>query len=248
MKSAPFLALAVIASTASLTDAGAEVKGLTPPLDADSTAAAVSAILTVGGQTSRLPLQVEAAGGAPPAYDKQTSVASLSKSVKLFGGVTLKADAKRLVSTAVSAGKVGTTILSTATSTIASTGLVVTSPATGTLLTITSGEIKSHAAYHVLGKRSTVLGSSSIVSLVINAASLGVNNVTFSGTPTVNQILYQNSDQSLTVYLNAQMKTTLGDNATGLSVEAIDVHAVNLLVDGVPVSGDIAIGITSAKR
>jgi len=121
-------------------------------------------------------------------------------------------------------------------------------PGIGTFFTFSGTSIESKAAFRINSHGGiSYTGSAAIGSITINAPYLGINNVTFSGKPTVNQILFQNAAQTLTIYLNAQTTTTASGKLASVKVDAVDVHFANFSALGATVSGDLEIGSTSAN-
>jgi hypothetical protein len=92
----------------------------------------------------------------------------------------------------------------------------------------------------------TVQGRVTISSLKVVVPVLGVNK-TFSGTPKVNQILHQNSDKSVVIYLNRQVETKAAGKPTSIAVSAIDAEVHNLKLPGTTISGSIVVEPTFAK-
>ncbi|HEX4506511.1 MAG TPA: hypothetical protein VH722_12325, partial [Alphaproteobacteria bacterium] len=82
--------------------------------------------------------------------------------------------------------------------------------------------------------------------VTINAPLLGLNNKTFSGSPTVNQVLYQSPDKSVTVYLNRQIETMAAGKPTSITVQAIAI-VFNKAVNQVSLGADIVVGASMAN-
>jgi hypothetical protein len=216
------------------------------PLTASSAAAALNVAAVINGQKLSLLNQVPAAGSAPPDYNVTTSLATYSKSSTTASGITLTASARTIgdKATAVTAAA----ITAIASSSIGSISAILSSSSFGTLMTLTGSRVMSKASLKLTkaGVASST-GSTTIVRLAIDAPLLGINNVTFAGTPTINQVLFHNADDSLVVYLNAQTVTKAAGRQMSIKVDAVDVRIRNFSLAGNTVAGDIEIGSSFAK-
>ncbi|HEX4507177.1 MAG TPA: choice-of-anchor P family protein, partial [Alphaproteobacteria bacterium] len=117
----------------------------------------------------------------------------------------------------------------------------------GKVITVTTGKIQSEARFTQTkaGVRS-VQGSTSLLNVRIDSDALGIHK-TYSGKPKPNDVLYHNSDNSLIIYLNRQIKTTVAGKVAGITVDAIDVQLNNLKFAGQRASGSITVGPAVAK-
>jgi hypothetical protein len=215
-------------------------------LTASSSAAAVSATVTINGNTTVLPAQVVATGSAPPAYNQVTRLPSLSKSFTFTGGLTLNATGKAVASSVMSGGPGTAGISARGSSMIGSFNATVTSPL-GTFVTVTASKLTSTTRFMQTSKSSSGTSTVSVGSLTVNAPSFGINNVTFAGTPTANQVLFHNSDNSFVIYLNQQTVGMSGGKPSSINASIVDVHASNLKVPGGTITGDVLIGPTFAN-
>jgi len=237
MMSAAAVALTVLTGTAS-----AE---LFP--DASSTASAANVTLNLDGEKLALGNQVYAAGHAPPAYNQKTSLPSYSKNYVSPSGVTVSFSGGSVTSIARSAGDTAGEITSVGATSLGTFGASIGTPL-GTLLSVSSSGIVSRSTFTSTraGKR-TPVGYVHIGKLTVNAPDLGLNNKTFSGAPTVNQILFQSTDKSVTVYGNRQVVTMAAGKPTSISVDAVAIVFSNSAIKGNSVSADIVLGATMAN-
>jgi hypothetical protein len=219
-----------------------------------SSSNALSAALNVSGSASSLPNQAVASGTAPPKYSKTTTVPTYNKTASL-SGLTVTVAAKNISDTASSAGidaKGGITALSGAS--IGSVNATLSSPL-GTALTVAATKLVSSASFATTKAGvGTPTGTASIGSLTINSPAFGITNVKFPlptkpnvHTPTVNQILYHNSDNSVVLYLNRQTTKTTAGKVSSLAVSAVVLHVKNFQTSGVTVSGDINVATSNAN-
>jgi hypothetical protein len=217
-------------------------------ITAGSSSDALSAVFTVNKTSDSLPNQAVATGKAPPKYDKTTKVLSYSKTASL-SGLTLKVTAKNIVDTASSAGidtKGGITAISGAS--IGSVNSTLSSPL-GTAMTVKAGTLASSASFATTKAGvNTAKGSAAITALVITAPAFGIKNLTYSGKPAANRILYQNGAKTVIVYLNRQTTTTAGGKVTGISVSSVAVHVKNYIyAKGITVSADVDVATSTAN-
>ena len=222
------------------------VPSVVPALTASSSAAIVRLQFVVNGQKSDSGNEVPAFGTAPPTYNKKTIRATYAKTTQILGGLTFKRSATSIQTIATGRAAAATGIAAAASATVGSFHGTLTSPL-GTLITVTTGKVSSHASFTQTkaGVR-TVRGATSLVSVKIDAPALGINK-TFSGTPKPNQVLYHNGDNSIIIYLNRQITTKLNNQATALTVDAIDVQIRNFKLAGNTVSGTITVAPTIAR-
>ena len=230
------IAFSVVAGTA----------GAAVPLTAASDASAFNMILNLDGQKEALGKQVAASGNAPPSYNAKNSAPSYSKNFTSPAGAGAQISGGSITSTASSAGPSGGQITSDAKVTMGTFNATVNTPL-GALISIHGGNIVSHSSFtKTRTGKGTPSGNANIGSLVINAPLLGVNNKKFSGAPTVNQVLYQSPDKSVTIYLNKQTTTVANGNPTSLTVDAISIE-VRKGVKSVAVSANVTVGSAMAN-
>lgn len=217
-----------------------------PALTGSSSAAIVHLRTIVNGKKSDSGPEVPAAGTAPPAYNRKTIKSTYKKSTQILGGLTFDRSATQIQSIATGSATVATGILTTASAEVASFTGTLNSPL-GKLITVTTGKVESEARFTQTkaGARS-VQGKTSLLNVHISAPALGINK-TYSGNPKPNQVLYHNGDNSIVIYLNRQIRTTVAGRIAGLTVDAIDVQINNLKFAGQTVSGSITVAPTLAK-
>jgi hypothetical protein len=75
---------------------------------------------------------------------------------------------------------------------------------------------------------------------------LGIDK-TFSGTPKPNEVLYRNSDNTIVIYLNRQVRTIVAGKPAGIAVDAVDVQVRNFSLAGNTFSGRIEVCPTFAR-
>jgi hypothetical protein len=221
-------------------------QAVTVPLTAASSASAFNLEVNLDGEKTGLGNQVFATGHAPPSYNSQNAMPSFSRGYNSPSGVGASIKGGSITSSAHSAGPSGGQITSYGVSTIGNFSAQVTTPL-GALITISGGNIVSRATY-TLSRNNTrkAIGFADIGRVVVNAPLLGINNKSFSGSPKVNQVLFQSPDKSVTVYLNRQVETMAGSKPTSITVNAIAVvfdKAINQLSLG----ADIVIGNAMAN-
>ena len=182
-------------------------------------------------------------GTTQPANSTERTITGCFSAGTSSGSFTVNASAKTVVDTANSKTATTASIMATASSSIGSLSTTLISKTFGTVLTVTGTKIASKASFKLTkaGVGSSA-GTTKITKLTINAPLLGINNVTFAGEPSINQVIYQNTGKTITIYLNAQTVTKAGSKETSIKVDAVDVHVANFSVAGNTVSGDIEIG------
>src|ERR1700761_3595559 len=168
---------------------------VTVPLTASSSASAINLNVNLDGENTALGPQVSATGHAPPSYNSQTSMPSFSRGYNSPSGVSVSLKGGSITSTAESAAPVSGQITSVGQSSIGSFNATVNTPL-GALITITAGNVISRATY-TLSRNNTrkAVGYADIGKVTVNAPLLGINNKSFSGSPKVNQVLYQSPDK-----------------------------------------------------
>jgi hypothetical protein len=220
-------------------------------LEGSSSAAALNFTLTGAGAPIKLTNQVYASGtAAPNKYSKTTTLPTYSIN-KTYGSgsASLKVvgSAKKITSTASSAGVTKTGALTVASSSsIGSFTATLSNPLLGTALTVIGNNVTSSAsnAGTKLGK-TTPTGSTKIGSITINSALFGIKNATVKGTPKPNTVLYQNSDKSVRLIANYQVKskTTATEK---LTVDAVALIVKNYSYAGFTFSGGLTLGTSIA--
>jgi hypothetical protein len=173
---------------------------------------------------------------------------SYSKTFTFKGPITLNATGKTMDSKAASTGPNSAGGI-TATSSVSIGSLsTVFSTTAGKAITIAVTGLHSKASFsgNRLGGIADA-GSASITKLTINAPTFGINNLAYSGTPTANQVLYHNSNNSLVVTANRQTKTTASGKPTSIAVDGVAMHFTNYNYFGGIINGDIALGTSFAK-
>jgi len=219
-----------------------------------SSANALSAVINVNGNASSLPNQAVASGKAPPKYTVPVSVPHYSKTASL-SGLTGKVTATNVNDTASSAGidaKGGLTTISG--SSIDAVNATLSSPL-GTALTVTAKSLVSNASFATTkAGATTAKGGTTIGSLVINSPLFGINNVKFPTaakptvhTPTPGQILYQNSDKSVVLYLNQLTAPLKAGQASSVAVSAVVLHVKNFKYSAFTITGDINVATSNAN-
>jgi len=217
---------------------------LADTLTAGSSASAVSATFSVNASSGSLAPQAVASGKGPAAYDVTKNVPTLSKS-QAVSFLTLSATAKTIKDKASSAGVQSGTIASAASASIGSITGKIASPL-GTALTATATNLISSAHLTKTATKNTPAGAVSIGGLSIDSALFGVKK-TYKGKPKPNFILYQNTDKTVTVYLNRQIKTTKAGKVTKISVSAVNLHVKNYVYQEQTLSGDLFLATSAAN-
>ena len=216
------------------------------PLTAASDANAFNLVLNLDGTKEAVGKQVDASGAAPPSYNSKNSVPSYTKNFTTPAGAGILVSGGSITSTASSAGPSGGQIVSNAKVTMGTFNATVNTPL-GALITIRGGNIVSQSKFtKTSAGKVTPVGNADIGSLVINAPLLGVNNKKFSGAPTVNQVLYQSPDKSVTIYLNRQTETKVNGTPTSLTVDAIAI-VVSKAVQSVSVGANVTVASAMAN-
>jgi len=241
MRISPLIPCAVIAFSFAAEAAHAAV-----PLVAASNAAAFNMVLNLDGEKTVLGNQVGVSGHAPPSYNSKTSMPSFSKTYNSPSGASVQMSGGSITSTASSAGPSAGQIVSKGQNAIGSLKAAVGTPL-GTLISITGGNIISRSTYTLSrdGTRKAV-GYADIGKVTINAPLLGINNKSFSGSPKVNQVLYQSPDKSVTVYLNRQVETMAAGQPTSITVDAVAI-VFNKAINQLSVGADIVVGTSMAN-
>jgi hypothetical protein len=223
-------------------------------ITAGSSSNALSAVISVNGKSGSLPNQEVASGRAPPKYTSTKTVASYSKTASLCG-LTVPAKGTNISDTASSAGidsKGGLTAISGAS--IDSVSATLSSPF-GTALTLSATKLVSGASFATTKAGvGTAKGSTSIGSLTINSALFGIKNLKFPlpskptvHTPSINQILYHNSDNSVILYLNRQTTNSTAGKVSSIAVSAMTLYVKNFKYSGFTISGDINVATSNAN-
>lgn len=216
-----------------------------PALTGSSSAAVLHAKFSVNGNKTDYGPELLTTGTAPPAYDKKTVKSSYAKTSK-SNGFTFYRSATGVQSAVTGHADTATGIATTGTTTINAAKAKLTSDF-GTLVTVTTGKITAQSSFTQTkaGVRS-VKGSTSLLNVHIDAPSFGFNK-TYSGNPKPNQVLYHNSDNSVVIYLNRQITTTVGGTPSQLTVAAVDVEVTNYKFAGQTFSGTLLVAPTLAK-
>jgi hypothetical protein len=211
-----------------------------------SAAAALDLSLVIQGQRSSLLNQDWAVGVTPPAYNRANVMPSYSNTTQFKGGMTLIATGHTLAAKASSAGANSSEMITaTASSSIGSLKTIF-SMGTTTLMTITVTRLTSSATYNGVGTSGlTATLGASMDKLTINAPALGINNLTYSGTPTANKVLFQGNHVS--VIVDRQNVIFKSGNLVSVQADGVAVHLTNFQYNGVPISGDIVIGSSYAS-
>ena len=217
-----------------------------PALTGSSSAAILHLKMTVNSKTSDPGPEVPATGSAPPAYAKKTVRSSYAKSTQILGGLTFDRSATGVQSIASGSATTGAGILTTASAEVHGFTGTLNSPL-GKLIKVTTGKVESEARFTQTpaGARSAQ-GSTSLLNVRIDSDALGIHK-TYSGKPKPNEVLYHNGDNSIVIYLNRQIRTTVAGKVASLAVDAVDVQIDNLKFAGQTVSGYIAVAPVVAK-
>ena len=226
--------------------AAGAAKAVSVPLLAGSNASAFNADVNLDGEKTTVGNQVAASGHAPPSYNSRNAVPSLSHTYNSPAGASVVLKTGSVISVAKSAGPVAGQVKSVAQNSIGTLNATVNTPL-GALISITGGNIVSRATY-MQSRDNTrkAVGYCDIGKVTINAPLLGINNKSFSGSPTVNQILFQSPDKSVTVYLNRQVETMAGGKPTSITVNAIAI-VLNKAVNQLSVGADVVVGNAMAN-
>lgn len=215
--------------------------------DAASTASAANVSLNLDGEKFALGNQVYAAGHAPPAYNSRTSLPSYSKNYASPSGVTVAFSGGSATSIARSAGAAAGEVTAMGATSLGTFSVSIGTPL-GTLLSISGSGIVSRSTFTATrGGKRTPVGYANIGKLTINAPDLGLNNKNFSGSPKVNQILFQSPDKSVTVYGNRQVVTMAAGKPTSISVDAVAVVFSDSVIKGNSLSADVVLAATMAN-
>jgi hypothetical protein len=117
----------------------------------------------------------------------------------------------------------------------------------GALITITAANVISRSTYTLTRNNGRkAVGYADIGKVTINAPLLGINNKTFSGEPTVNQILFQSPDKSVTVYLNREVETMAAGKPTSITVDAVAI-VFNKAINQASIGADIVVATSMAN-
>jgi hypothetical protein len=217
------------------------------PLIAASSASAFNLSLNIDGEKQTLGNQIYAKASAPPAYDSKTSLPSYSKTYAGPAGSSVVASAGSVTSTASSAGPISGSITSVGNFSAGTFHAAVNTPL-GALLTITATNVVSRSTFNkTRAGKVTPKGSSNFGKVTISGPLLGIPTKSFSGAPKVNQVLFQSSDKSVTVYLNRQVTTGPVSKPTSISVDALAIVVNNKSIPQTALSADIVVGATMAN-
>jgi hypothetical protein len=226
--------------------AGGTAHAVIVPLAGASSAAAFNMDVNLDGEKTALGNQVAAGGHAPPSYNSQNSMPSFSRNYSSPSGVSAALSGGSITSIARSAGPVSGQITSVGQSSIGTFNSTVNTPL-GTLISITAGNVISRATYTLSRNNARkAVGYADIGKVTINGPLLGINNKTFSGSPKVNQVLYQSPDKSVTIYLNRQVETMAAGKPTSITVDAIAV-VFNKAINQASIGADIVVGTAMAN-
>jgi hypothetical protein len=225
-------------------------------LTAESAAVVVRGTFVIAGTKFVLPSEVVAVGSAPPAYSKKKLLSSYSKTTTLPEDTTLVVKSGTIINSAASKGQVGTQITATANALIDAASGTLTNAIVGQVLSISATNVTS-SAHFTKSTSGTVSygGKTSLTALAIDLNGFGGNQLTYTGKPVPNTVLYKSTDGSVIVYLNRQVTGAGVPGAHGTStppksfeVDAIDLHLTNAEAFGeVPVSGDFYVGTSYAN-
>lgn len=257
-------ALAAASGLATLV-ALAAAQAQTPPLA--SNAASLQANFTADNMSTSLGPIAPAQGTAPPAYSDTVIVASYSGSVAvppLVPSPTIypivanfHASASKLRSHVESPGIGIDNASASGRSDLATASLEIANPPGPSVvpppfLVVGAGGVSASASYDkVFPATATVTGRARFGSLAISASLLGGAVINFSGPAPKNTVLYR----SPTVTVTVDQQTVSGIiscipckfTPTGISVHALDIGLTGAVIDGHPVTGDIALGIAAAQ-
>lgn len=226
--------------------AAGAAKAVNVPLFAASNASAFNADVNLDGEKTAIGNQIAATGHAPPSYNSQNAVPSLSHTYNSPSGVSVILKTGSVTSIAKSAGPAFGQIKSLGQNSIGTLNVTVNTPL-GALISITGGNIVSRATY-ILTKNNArkAIGYCDIGKVTINAPLLGINNKSFSGSPKVNQVLFQSPDKSVTVYLNRQVETMARGKPTSVTVNAIAI-VIDKAINQLSLGADVVIGNAMAN-
>lgn len=235
---------------------------------ASSEAFAIHARFTGDHMTTELGPVAATQASAPPAYSKTKAVRSFTGSIAIPPLVpntifpivaNFTANASMLRSHVVSSGIKLDSVSASGQSAIAAANLQIANPPGPTgapppvpFLTVVAGDVATSANYaKVFPSSVSVSGSASFGSLSISGSLVGNSVITYSGSASKNTVLYQSA--TITITADEQMVTgTISCPPCQFMPAAIKVHGLDIkldhaLIDGRPVSGDIALGAASAE-
>jgi len=221
-----------------------------------SAAAGITGTLIVNTTSANLGQPGLAKGVGPAAYDKKYSVKKFNKSITLPAFTTMTISTGPALDEAVSKGQVGSTLITSASSTLTNPSATVTNAIAGNLVTLTATSIASTAQFSsTTGKTPSAIGTVDIQGMTLTLGSaLGGQTLTYTGKPTANQVLYKKSDGSVIVYLNHRISDAATITArpdatttTAIEVDAIDVHLTDVSLLGQTVSGDVRVAVSYAN-
>ena len=199
-------------------------------------------------------------GAAPPAYDQTRTLAAFDKTYDLTpteaNSLTLEMQASHMVDTASSAGIGVDSIGANGTANLASANFVLADNPLSTLsvlgLSVEASGIHSDSnSSLVFGPNEAVLsGDASLQSLTVTGALVGGKTLTFSGHAAANTVLYSSS--TVTITLDAQTLLLPPAAASGvigpsITTDAIDIRFNDAKFGGHTISGDFALGQSSAS-
>ena len=220
-----------------------------------SSADSFSGSLDAEGFTTTIAPFARISGVAPPAYDETKRVASFNHLYDLTPGesndLSLEMRASQMVNNANSAGIVVDEIGTTGEADLGSANFLLTEafgPSTLTGLSVEATEVHSESnSSFVVGARGILSGDASFRSLTVAGALVGGEALTFSGNAAPDTVLY--SSPTVTITLDEQ--TLLLPPAAGvigptITTDAIDIRFNDAKFAGHTISGDFAIGQSSA--
>ncbi len=235
---------------------------------ASSEAFAIHARFTADHMATRLGPVADLRASAPPAYSKTKFVTSFTGSIAVpplvpntvFPVVAnFTANASMLRSHVASSGIQLDSVSTSGRSGIDNASLLIANPSgpvvvppPAPFLTVGASGVAASANYaKVFPSAVTVSGNASFGSLSIDGSLVGNTVITYSGSAPKNTILYQSP--TVTVTANQQIIEGIIScppcvfTPTRIRVHALDISLDKALIDGRPVSGDIALGDASAE-
>jgi hypothetical protein len=200
-------------------------------------------------------------GAAPPAFHQTKKLATFDDTYSVGATAasqsTLQIHATNLINSASSTGLGIDSIGTQASSEIGSANIVLTDNLSTTLsilglsLSATLVHSDSDASYVFGPNRGFLGGDASFGSLTIGGSLIG-KTLTFAGGAAANTILYHSSTvtitldkQTLSDFLPPSTVAPIGPNR--ITTDAIDISLNNAHLGGQTLSGDIALGETSAS-
>jgi hypothetical protein len=225
-----------------------------------SSADSFSGMLNADGFTTAIDPFASVLGSAPPAYEVTKRIAFVDKAFDLTPGesndLSLQMQATHMVNSADSAGIGVDEIGASGRADLGTASFLLTDNSLPTLSVLglsveaTGVQSDSNSSFVFGPNEGFLTGDASFKSLSVTGALVGGKTLTFSGDAAANTVLYSSS--TVTITLDAQTLLLPPAAASGMigpsiTTDAIDIRFNDAKFGGHTISGDFAIGQSSAS-